>query len=156
MFSLIAELSLGLLGFSGVAAAFGGRERAFNYVEKVRFFGIVAQSVNPLFGSLAIYVLSAAGFGSAGIISGAAGLSIFISLSFFAITMPAVTRSGRDASTSTETWAVVVVWIQMLVTTSLYALSILGGGVAWSLVAAYTCHLAMGVFIFWRILMRAE
>ncbi len=64
-------------------------------------------------------------------------------------------RSGRDETTSTESWAVAIVLIQMAVALVLYAVTIFGGGAAWPLICAFACHLAMGVFIFWRILMRA-
>lgn len=153
-FALIAELSLGLLGFSGVAAAFGGRERSFNYVERIRLRGIVLQSSVPLFGSLAIYALSSAGLGPSEIASRAAGISVVLFLPAGLMALPAVIRSGRDSATTTEKWAVAVVWVQMAVVLSLYAITIVGGGIPWSLIASYACHLAMGVFIFWRILMR--
>jgi hypothetical protein len=64
-------------------------------------------------------------------------------------------RSRRDADTSTERWAVAIVWIQRVLAITPYAFSVLLGGIAWTLVAAYSVHLAMGVFVFWRILVRA-
>jgi hypothetical protein len=39
-FSLLAELALALGGFTGVAAAFEGRDRAFTLAERTRFLAI--------------------------------------------------------------------------------------------------------------------
>lgn len=153
-FSLIAELALGLLGFSGVAAAFGGRERAFNYVERIRFRGIVIQSSVPLFGSLAAHAFASAGLEASELVLRTALVSAVLYLPVGLATMPGVIRSGRDATTSTEPWAVAIVWVQMTVALVLYAITIFGGGAAWPLICAFGSHLAMGVFIFWRILMR--
>jgi len=40
IFSLLAELALGLGGFTGVAAAFGGPERAYTAAERMRLLSI--------------------------------------------------------------------------------------------------------------------
>ena len=155
-FALIAELALGLLGFSSVAAAFGGREREFNYVERVRFFGIVVHSATPLFGSLAVFAISHSSLPESQIIFWASVVSIVLHLAFSAPTLAVVGRSGRDSTTSTEGWAVGLVWLHLFVALALYVASLLMGGAASLLIAAYASHLAMGIFILWRILMRSR
>ena len=154
-FALIAELSLGLLGFSGVAAAFGGREREFNYVERVRFFGIVVHSTTPLF--RLPFRLRAFAHKCFAIPDVFGGCVHFCRNAYGAVlrTLADVHKARNDASASTEDWAVAVVWIHLFAAVSLYLWSILAGGAAAQLIVAFASHLAMGVFIFWRILMRA-
>jgi hypothetical protein len=55
VFSLYAELALALAGFTGVASAFAGRERAFRPTELTRLQGILVNSASVLAGCLAFY-----------------------------------------------------------------------------------------------------
>lgn len=149
--SLIAELSLGLLGFAGVAAAFGGQERAFSEADRLRLLGLFCNSAIPLFGCLSVYVMSAASL-EGGVTYTLAGLlSLAIHLRSSVLTMPGVSQSARDAEATTEGWTLRAVWGQVIACLVLYLVEIVAGGVAWPLLAAYSSHLAIGVFLFWGI-----
>jgi hypothetical protein len=55
---LFAELALGLCGFTGVAATFGGRDRSYTVLDKVRIEGIFTQAGSVLLGSFAVLTIS--------------------------------------------------------------------------------------------------
>lgn len=56
-FSLLAELAMALAGFSGVAAAFSGRDRSYQSTEFIRLVSLFLTSGVVFAGSGAVYVL---------------------------------------------------------------------------------------------------
>ncbi|MFK7899040.1 MAG: hypothetical protein AB8G23_24635 [Myxococcota bacterium] len=152
-FALLAELALALAGFGGVAAAFGGRERAFRATEIIRIRAVFFSSGIVLVGSLAIQTLLAVDQLAAHAIRIAAFLSLAVHATWFATSLPAAYRSANAPDSTSELWA--------LNLSSAYAISglILYGwcawsGQAWPLLGASSIHLLFGLWMFTRILTR--
>ena len=75
-FALIAELAVGLAGFAGVAAAFGGRDRAYARVELTRMRALFVHAALVLAVSLLATSLLWSGFALQEACSWAAGLGL--------------------------------------------------------------------------------
>ena len=58
----MAELGLGLAGFAGVAASFGGRARAYGKVDLSRLMVLFICAGSVFAGSLAVVAFAAMGF----------------------------------------------------------------------------------------------
>ncbi len=57
----ISELALGLAGFAGASAAFSGRDRVFQPIERVRSLAVLQRAGNTLVGTLLLITLDSAG-----------------------------------------------------------------------------------------------
>jgi hypothetical protein len=64
-FSLHAELALGLAGFAGVTAAFGGRDREYSGARLLRLSGIFQTAGCVLAGSLCVETAAAVNWANA-------------------------------------------------------------------------------------------
>ena len=153
-FSLIAELSIGLAGFSGVAAAFGGRERAYRPTERIRLTAVFVEAGGTLAGCLAIYATAAAGLAPASQYQAAGSLCAAIQAWMLA---GPVVRGFREARSEESTASVGAVGLSaglIVVSLALYGVSVLGGGLAGPLVSGMAVQLLLGLWMFTRLLTR--
>jgi len=152
-FSVLAELALGLAGFTGVAAAFGGRDRVFSYVDQVRLVGIFLAAGSVLVGCLAVLTLSSAEVSSATTYAWASFAAVSILSPNVYPLVPHTYGFWRDPEISTRGWVFAIVMGQLVA-----CLVLLGGNIAspevaaWPLVAAFSIQLSYGLFLFARIL----
>lgn len=151
-FSLFAELALGLCGFTGVAATFGGRDRNYSVLDKVRIEAIFTLAGSVMLGSLAVQTVSASASSSAT----AFGWGSLIAAAVLCRTVyTALTRAvplARDpASSSTLSIAVVVVSLTMACFLIHVANLAVWRG-AFLLFLAFSLQLAWALFLFARIL----
>jgi hypothetical protein len=151
-FVVLAELSLALAGFTGVVAAFGGRERAFNQVDRMRLSTILWSSGGVLAGSLLLFVLSAGGLSAA-----AAFPTVGISMALIGVVNyvqlnPRVLDNLRNETTtvSNRSFSLGVAWVVAVI--GLYVTAAVLGGEAWPLLAGFSLQLIWGLLVFSRLL----
>jgi hypothetical protein len=151
-FVVLAELSLALAGFTGVVAAFGGRERAFNQVEHMRLGMILWSSGGVLAGSLLLFVVSAGGL-SATTAYKTVGISMTLirAVTFFRLT-PGSLSNLRDQNTTVSTRSFAFAHAWSLATLGLYVTAVVLGGEAWPLLAGFSLQLIFGLMVFARLL----
>jgi hypothetical protein len=151
-FALIAELALGLAGFAGVAAAFGGRDRSYAPVELTRMRALfvhaaLALSCSLLATSLLWFGLSlsqACFWSSALGLAGEAPSATYFSLRAYQYVVDPRATTGWLAFllTSIPAWLAAV----------LLALGLITGGSMGFLVAGLSVQLLFGLWLFTRIL----
>jgi hypothetical protein len=151
-FSILAELALGLAGFTGVAAAFSGHDRVFSQVDQDRLLGIFVAAGSVLVGCMTVLTLSSAQAPSS-------TTYVWASLAAVLILPPNVhplishTYSyWRDPETRTNGWVFAIVAAQFGVCTILLAGNMVVWRAPWPLTAAFSIQVAYGLFLFARIL----
>jgi hypothetical protein len=155
-FVVIAELSLALAGFAGVVSAFGGRNRNFNQVERMRLRMILSNSGTVLGGSLLLFVLSAGG------LSGTATfMTVGISMAFLrGALLLRFSHAGvsalRDESTTVTPRSFAFANSIGFLSVGLYVTAAVLGGEAWPLMAGFSLQLLLGLMVFSRILTSAK
>ena len=153
-YSLLAELSLGLLGFSGVAAAFGGRDRVFRGSEFARLQGVFRHSGIALAGCLLVLSLFEAGVAAAktfSIVSAVCGLSYLV---FVFPVVPAGYRASREADSTTGIWFLHSMTVYFTALVCLYFANAALGGHSWPVVLAMASQLLFSLLNFYRFLVR--
>ncbi len=153
-FSLLAELALGLAGFTGVAAAFGGRDRVYSEADRSRLQAIFLAAGCVLVGSLCALTLTAAGWSSGqshrwgGLLAAAILIPTFYNL------LPQAYAFARDPDASTSFWIFGFALAQAIVSVLFLAGNFIVWREAWPLFAAFSVQLTWGLFLFARILTR--
>jgi hypothetical protein len=132
-FSLLAELALGLTGFTGVAAAFGGSDRAFSGPDRFRLLAIFLSAASVLVGSLS---------------------AILILMPFFYRVLPRTYAFARDPDLGTSILIFGFVAAQVIISGLLLVGKFIFWREAWPLFGAFSVQLALGLFLFARILLR--
>ena len=151
-FSLFAELAIGLAGFTGVAAAFGGRDRVYSSADKIRIEGILLLAGSVLVGSLCVLTLTGAGlsapatFGWASLVAAALQFPNF----FTGFSRGYVLVKSPESSTSGRIYAQAMVLIGGCL--GLYAGNIIVWREAWPLFAAFSLQLSWALYLFGRFL----
>ena len=100
--TVIAELSLALAGFSGVAAAFSGRDRELIPIDRGRLDAIFMFSGASLAVSLLVVKLADAGLSDARAYSFACATSGFLVLGIFYRQVPKAMKRRRDGESTTS------------------------------------------------------
>ncbi len=151
-FSLLAELALGLAGFTGVAGAFGGRDRAYSNADRVRLQSIFLAAGCVLVGSLCVLTLTAAGWapGQSYRWGGLSAAAILIP--YFYRTLPQGYTLARDPDASTSIRVFALASAQNVVSVCLLAGNFIAWREAWPLFGAFSIQLTWGLFLFSRIL----
>jgi hypothetical protein len=151
-FALLAELSLGLAGFGGVAAAFGGANRQFTRAELIRLRALFLHASLSL--ALALLGTSLLWFGlapsSAAFWTCCVGVLVHVPTSVY-LSIGAY-RFARDQQTTT-TW--LVFWAILVPTwlaAGFYAAGAWTGGSIGFLVSGLSLQLLLGVWVFVRVL----
>lgn len=154
IYSLLAEVAIGLAGFTGVASAFAGRERNFRPMERARLQAVLLGSSSALAGCLALYSATSLGLSYATGAAIAGGVGIVLTLPVLAVLVPSGIRHRQDPDSTTEKWVIFSV-----VGYSLCVLIILGAVVLRSgppdlLVLGFSLQLLFGLWMFVRLLTR--
>ena len=151
-FSLLAELALGLAGFTGVAGAFGGRDRAYSDADRVRLQSIFLAAGSVLVGSLCALTLTAAGWSPGQSYRWGSLPAAAVLMPFFYRVMPQAYALARDPDASTSIRVFAFASAQNLVSVCLLAGNFIAWREAWPLVGAFSIQLTWGLFLFARIL----
>ncbi len=155
-FALLAELSLGLLGFAGVAASFGGRERAYGTADRHRLGTLFFGSSMVLASCVATLTMDAAHVPARTVFVVVSAVCL-VGMGFAVLVrLPMNYRLARDPSASVEPWAAYVASIVCAVMVLLLGGNLWLGGEAWPLLAADSIALLFCVWVFTRLLMRAS
>ncbi len=151
-FALIAELALALAGFSGVASAFGGRDRSYQPVERQRLVSLFAAAGIALAGAASVDTMASAGLPSQQVFTIASALVFILT----AVTLLPYLRKGmrfvRDPNSSTTPWVLAVSFGIILAVLALSAANVALGGRAWPLIGGLYLLLLYGLWMFTRIL----
>ena len=151
---MLAELGLGLAGFAGVGAAFGGRSRDYGSIDLLRLMVLFFSAGSAVAGSLAILTLASYGLDDSAsflvisaalaLISGATGVPLLL----------AAYRLVRDPKTEAPAWVFMVGTTYFVVLEALYVLNLLKGGEPGPLIAAFSLSLVYGLWMFTRLMVR--
>ena len=153
IFSLVAELALGLAGFAGVAAAFGGKDRSYAPVEIFRLMSLFIVAFLALALSLVTISLLALGFAHsdayrfasiAGAITQGPAAAFFIYRVFVAL---------RDPDSVTGPGAVAATVFGSSLSLGLFVASALSPETPGFLALALSVQLLFGLWLFTRILL---
>lgn len=154
-FGLLAELAIALAGFSGVAAAFTGRERTYRPTERIRLLAVLLTSGVVFGGSGGVHTLLLAGVSPTSTFR-------FVSLAaavFFAfVSLPGVGRAyraRRDPDSTSESWALHLAAAQAVLTLGLLAGNV-PLGTPYLLAGAFWLQLVYGLWMFARLLLRSN
>jgi len=150
--SLFAELALALAGFTGVAAAFGGRERAYSQADRARLLSISLSSGAVLAGTLVAWTLAAAGCSAATVFGWSSLAGAFVLVFFFLKVLPHAYSLARDPEASTSPFIAHLGTVVYGAGIFLFAGNFLVWGEAWPLLAGSSIHLGWGIFLFARVL----
>ena len=154
-FELIAELALALVGFAGVAAAFGGAAREFRPTERERYVGLFFYAGVSLAGSLTVVVCSSAGLAESEVFR----VASIVSLAGVLGVLPRhrlAYLAARTPDSSSERWALYLTTASIIALLLVYAGNALVLASPWPLSAGYSMQLLLGVWLFFRILFRAN
>jgi hypothetical protein len=154
LLAVYSELAIGLAGFSGVAAAFSGRDRKFKPTELARLQTVLMSSASVVLGSLSFYVASTIGADPSTPTIAAAVTSLTCTLYYAFTVLPRAWRALSDPD-STSNKAVLTIFTAITVAILLaYAGCVLLRGLSTLLVAGFSMQLAYGLWSFTRLLTR--
>jgi len=151
---LYAELAIALAGFTGVAAAFAGRERAFRPTELTRLQGVLGTSAAVLSGCLAFYSTKGLGLTERASQSVVALVSLFVTIYLLAVVIPFAWRSRGDPDSTAGPGALAMVTTIMSGAAFAYVLAAtpwVGPGL---ILVAFSVQLLLGLWLFVRLLTR--
>jgi hypothetical protein len=149
---LLAELALGLAGFTGVAGTFGGRDRVYSPADQIRIESIFTLTGSVMAGSLVALTLDAAGSSSATSYGWASLIAAAILSRPASLAFTRGTALAKNPEVSTSQFVVVLAAALMLGALGLHIGNLLLWREAWPLFAASSLQLAWGLFLFARIL----
>ena len=153
---LYAELSLALAGFVGVVSAFGGRDREFRPTERVRFLYVVLCAACVFAGCLGFFTSSVGGYSVAASckISGVSAFLVAVIVGLQVV--PPGWKHANDPESTTEPTSLYAGSGAVVVAAGLYGWSVAAGGAALPLVAGFSLQLLAGLWMFVRLLSRAN
>ena len=147
---LFAELALGLAGFAGVAAAFAGPSRSYGPLEMSRLSGLFFNSGLTLGGSVLLLTLAAAGVKTELAFTTLSIVALVFMIVAGAVGLPPAYRAAE------QRWAVHASALTTGVLALVYGSNVWLGGEAWPVLAAFSWQLLYGLWLFTRILTRAD
>jgi hypothetical protein len=152
-FSLLAELAVGLAGFTGVAAAFGGGDRSYSAPDRARLLSIFLSAGCALVGSLCALTLVSAGWSSGQSYrwSGVFAAAVLIP-SFYAV-IPQAYAFAKDPEATTSFVIVALALVANIASVLLLAGNFILWREAWPVFGALSIQLAWGLFLFARVLL---
>ena len=149
---MLAELALGLFGFTGVAATFGGRDRSYSILDKVRMEGIFILASSVMLGSLAVLTVSASASSSAMAFGWASLIAATVLCRAAYTSLTSSIPLARDPELSSSLFvalvALAIIWSCFLIHVANFAL----WRSALPLLLAFSLQLAWALFLFARFL----
>jgi hypothetical protein len=153
-FELLAELGLGLAGFAGVAAAFGGRAREYGKVDLSRLMVLFVCAGSVVVGSLAVITLAALGIeGETILVIVSVAMALIAAAAAFPLFRQAY-RNTRNMPDMAPPYVLVAAAIYLITFESLLVLNIFKGGKPGFLLAAFSLSLIYGLWVFVRLMTR--
>jgi hypothetical protein len=152
-FSLLAEIAIAVVGFAGVASAFGGRERDFGSVELVRLGILFFCSMMVVSGCFSLAILDAAGVSARTNIVLVSLLVAICSLSAIPIGVRHARLALSTEATATK-WQVVffvawaAIWFSLLAANGIHIRA------EWPLIAIFSSCILFSLSLFYRLLTR--
>jgi len=151
-FSLLAELALGLAGFTGVAAAFGGRDRTYAATESFRIEGIFLMAGSVMVGSLCALTLTGAGSSTTSAYRWASLVVAPVLLgSLFRAVSPGFALV-KDPESSSSPWIHAFAMAVFAICLGVLVANFTVWREAWPLFAVFSLQLTWGLFLFARLL----
>lgn len=155
-FELFAELSLALAGFSGVAAAFGGRDREFRPIEISRLTAVFLFAGASLVDALLVISLAHAGVPANATYQVACLVAGLLLFAVVCRQYPPVLRLYRAGEATTSGRFLVFSTTFHLTVVVLLAWAGLYERESWPLVVGISAQLMYGLWMFARLLLRAN
>jgi hypothetical protein len=149
---LLAELALALAGFTGVAGAFGGRDRSYSSGDLIRMESIFLSAGSVLLGTLCALTLCGAGFSDAVAYEWSSLVAASMLSPFFFRLTPRAIKLAADTAATTSSSVVALGSVQTLASVSILVGNFIAWGAAWPLLTASTLQIAWGLFLFARIM----
>ena len=150
----MAELGLGLAGFAGVAAAFGGRSREYGTTDLVRLKVLFFSAGSTVAGCLTVFTFASYGLDEANsyliisavlaLVSGAAGVPL----------LRAAYGIVRDSKAGAPAWVFLTGMTYFVIVETLYVSNLFKGGEPGALIAAFSLSLVYGLWMFTRLMVR--
>ena len=143
---MLAELAVGLAGFTGIAAAFGGRDRKYSDPDRVRLLAIFLSAGCVLVGSLCVLTLTSADWSSGQSYrwSGLSAAAVLIP-SFYAV-IPQSYGFAKDPDATTSFAIVAIAVVANGVSVLLLAGNFIVWREAWPVVGALSMQLVWGLW----------
>ena len=153
LFQLFVEISVALLGFTGVVAAFGGRSREFTELEQARLLSVFSSGVPILVCSLSALIGLEAQLSIKDVVRIVGIVGLIIGFAFSLVLLRSATRYVGDENASTDRFDyALAIFGTILVYTSLF------GSIffmeLWMLLLAFSSYLLSGLWVFFRLLTR--
>jgi hypothetical protein len=153
---IYAELSVGLAGFGGVAAAFSGREREFRPAEKLRLDALLLCAGSVFVGCLCFFVALVFDHPEIQATIYAAVGSLPITAICFATVVPRAWKAVFDPDATSRPGITSLFTFLLAVTLISYVGVIVTEGSARYLIVGFSVQLAFGLWMFSRLLTRAN
>ncbi len=144
-------MALALGGFTGVAAAFGGRDRAFTLAERTRLLAIFVAAGAVLAGSLCVLVAPSTGATEGFTYAAASLLGAAVLLPYFRV-IPRAYSLALDPAVTTSFGVLGVAASQLAVCVALLGGNLVWWREPWPLLIAFSIQLLWGLYLFARIL----
>jgi hypothetical protein len=151
-FELIAELSLATIGFAGIAAVFGGAERAYLPFDRARLFALLGLAGMSLAGALLFQVLHAANLSLQTSVNITTTASLAAITSTMAIVLPSLYRAKRSPEVENTTLATNLAATLLSSSAALLILALVLQDGPWALLGGLTIQLLTAVLLFARLL----
>ena len=155
-YELFAELSIALAGFSGVASAFGGRNREFSPIEKSRLDAMFQFSGASLGASLLVLTLAEAGMPESKVFSSVCALSGAAILAIACRQLPRVIPLYQDGESTTSRGFLTFAIPYLFGLSIFYFWAAIYDQSSWPLFAGISSQLLWGLWMFARFLLRAQ
>jgi len=153
-FSLLAEVAIALAGFTGVAAAFGGRSREYSAADRVRLDAIFLSSACVLAISLCVLTLKSILLDAETVYAYSGLLGAFFLVWFLYPLTPRTYALARDADTSTSLSIVTLGTLQNVISLVLILANFIVWRSAGPLLAAASIQIMWSLLLFARLLVR--
>lgn len=153
LFHLFIEISVALLGFSGVVAAFGGRNRDFTELEQTRLLSVFSSGIPILTVSLAALICFEADLGVEQTVPILGVVGVVIGGAFGVVLLRKAFRFAGDQTTTTNLFDLILALLGTLVVYLSFFTAIFTGQL-WLVVLAFAGHLLSGMWVFFRLLTR--
>jgi hypothetical protein len=151
-FELLAEIAIAVAGFAGVATAFGGRERNFGIIEKIRLTALFQYSAMVLAGCFILLALDSAEIPAPTTIA-LASFAVAVALFALAVSaMPRVIRQALSEDSTSSKGALALVIAVYAVTIPLCGINAFVLKAQWPLITVFALLILESLWLFHRLL----
>ena len=155
LFGLLAELAIAVAGFAGVSAAFAGRDRSYRPFERTRLLALFINSGAILSGCGVVHTLLLAGTAPNTAFRLASLATALVLIGPSVPSMLGIYRAAQEPDSRAERWAINMTIGYLVLSFVLLGVNV-WMGTAYLLVGTLWLLLAYGLWMFWRLLTRAN